>query len=185
MKSKSVMKYVASMLLIPVAGFTIVNTSAHFNPALADTLSASNGILAQDAPTQAPTEKKERGNKGEKIFQQLNLSADQQAQIKSIMEQAKTSNQGLRQQVKTAREQLKTLMTSNDASDDAIRQAHQQVQTLGQQMGDQRFDTMLKIRNVLTPAQRTKFAELHKQGREHRKWGHHDRKAPAANGGAS
>jgi Spy/CpxP family protein refolding chaperone len=50
------------------------------------------------------------------MFEQLNLSADQQAQIKSIMEQTKTSNQGLRQQVKTVREQLKTVMGSSDAS---------------------------------------------------------------------
>ncbi len=185
MKSQSVMKYVASMLLIPATGFAIINSAAHFSPAVADTLSSSNSIVAQNALAQAPTQKKEWENKREKMFQKLNLSADQQAQIKSIMEQAKTSNQGLRQQVKTAREQLKTLMTSSDASDDAIRQAHQQVQTLGQQMGDQRFDTMLKIRNVLTPAQRTKFAELRKQGGEHHNWGHHGRQAPAANGGAS
>jgi periplasmic protein CpxP/Spy len=185
MKFQSVKKYAASALLLPVAGFAIINAATHFNPAMADTLSTSNSILAQDATTQAPTQKKEWGNRRQKMFEQLNLSADQQAQIKNIMEQAKTSNQGLRQQVKTAREQLKTLMASNDASDDAIRTAHQQVQTLGQQMGKQRFDTMLKIRNVLTPAQRTKFAELHKQGGEHHKWGNRDRQAPTTNGGAS
>jgi periplasmic protein CpxP/Spy len=119
------------------------------------------------------------------MFEQLNLSADQQAQIKSIMEQTKTSNQGLRQQVKTVREQLKTVMGSSDASDDAIRQAHQQVQTLGQQMGEQRFETMLKIRSVLTPAQRTKFAELRKQGGGHHGGRHRDRQAPVTNSGAS
>lgn len=168
------------MLLIPATGFAIINSAAHFSPAFADSLSSSTSILAQDAPAQAPTEKKEWGNRGQKMYQQLNLSADQQAQIKSIREQAKTSNQGLRQQLKTAREQLKTLLASNDASDSALRQAHQQLQPLTQQMSDQRFDTMLKIRNVLTPAQRTKLAELRKQG------GHrHHRQAPAAQGAAS
>jgi periplasmic protein CpxP/Spy len=180
MKSQSVIKYVASMLLIPATGFVIINSAAHFSPAFADSLSSGNSILAQDAPVQAPAQKKEWGNKGEKMYQQLNLSADQQAQIKSIREQSKTSNQGLRQQLKTAHDQLKTLLTSSDASDDAIRQAHQQVQTLGQQMGEQRFDTMLKIRNVLTPAQRTKLAELRKQG------GHrHHRQDSAVKGGVS
>ncbi|MGA7932025.1 MAG: Spy/CpxP family protein refolding chaperone [Kovacikia sp.] len=180
MKSQSVMKFVASMLLIPATGFAIINSAAHFSPAFADSLSSSTSILAQDAPVQSPTEKKEWGNRGQKMYQQLNLSADQQAQIESIKEQAKTSNQGLRQQLKTAREQLKTLLASNDASDSALRQAHQQLQPLTQQMSDQRFDTMLKIRNVLTPAQRTKLAELRKQG------GHrHHRQAPAAQGAAS
>jgi periplasmic protein CpxP/Spy len=170
MKSQSVIRYVASMLLIPATGFAIINSAAHFSPALADSLSSSTSILAQNAPTQTPAEKQERGNRGEKMFQQLNLSADQQAQIKSIKAQAKTSNQALRQQLKTAREQLKALLASSDASDSALRQAHQQLQPLSQQMSDQRFDTMLKIRNVLTPAQRTKLAELRKQGgyRHHR-----------------
>jgi periplasmic protein CpxP/Spy len=180
MKSQSIIKYFASMLLIPATGFVIINSAAHFSPAFANSLSSSTSILAQDAPTQTPAEKKERENKGEKMFQQLNLSADQQAQIKSIWEQSKTSNQGLRQQLKTAHDQLKTLLASNTASDAALRQAHQQLQPLTQQMNDQRFETMLKIRNVLTPAQRTKFAELRKQG------GHrHHRQDPAAKGGAS
>jgi periplasmic protein CpxP/Spy len=125
MKFQSVKKYAASLLLLPVAGFAIINAATHYNPAMADTLSTSNSILAQDAPAPAPTEKKEWGNRGQKMFEQLNLSADHQTQIKSIMEQAKTSNQRLRQQVKTAREQLKTVMASSAASDDAIRQAHQ------------------------------------------------------------
>jgi periplasmic protein CpxP/Spy len=185
MKFQSIKKYAASLLLLPVAGFAIINTATHYSPAMADTLSTSNSILAQDAPASAPTEKKGWGNRGQKMFEQLNLSADQETQIKSIMEQAKTSNQGLREQVKTAREQLKTVMASSDASDDAIRQAHQQVQTLGQQVGEQRFETMLKIRSVLTPAQRTKFAELRKQGRGHHKGGHRDRQAPATNSEAS
>ncbi len=185
MKVQSVKKYAVSALLLPAVGLMIAHSVSKIRPAFADTLLSSTSTLAQDAPAQAPAQKKEWGNRGEKMFQQLGLSADQQAQIKSIMEQSKTSNQGLRQQVKTAREQLEKLMTSGDTSDDAIRQAHQQLQPLMQQMGDQWFDTMLKIRNVLTPAQRTKFAELHKQGEEHGKWGHHDRKAPAANGGAS
>jgi periplasmic protein CpxP/Spy len=181
MKFQSVKKYAASALLLPVAGFAILQSAAHFSPAGAKTIATSKSVLAQNALTQEPTQEKEGENKREKMFQQLNLSVDQQAQIKSIMEQSKTSNQGLRQQVKAARDQLKTLMVSSDASDDAIRQAHQQVQTLGQQMGDQRFDSMLKVRAVLTPEQRTKLAELRKQDGDR----HRDRQDPAANSAAS
>jgi periplasmic protein CpxP/Spy len=178
MKVKTVLKFVASALIVPAAGFAIVNSAIQLSPAFADTLTSSTSILAQNTPNQTPSPKKQWENRGEKMFQQLNLTADQQAQIKSIREQSKTSSQGLRQQFKTAREQLKTLLASNDSSDNAIRQAHQQVQTLGQQMGEQRFESMLKIRSVLTPEQRTKLAELHKQGGHH----HHQRQAPAANG---
>jgi hypothetical protein len=58
MKFQSVKKYAASFLLLPVAGFAIINAATHFSPAMADTLSTSNNLLAQDAPTQAPTQKK-------------------------------------------------------------------------------------------------------------------------------
>ncbi len=180
MKVKTVLRFVVSALLVPAAGFAIANSAIQLSPAFADTLSSSTSILAQNTPNQTPSPKKQWENRGEKMFQQLNLTADQQAQIKSIREQSKTSSQGLRQQFKTAREQLKTLLASNDSSDNAIRQAHQQVQTLGQQMGNQRFESMLKIRSVLTPEQRIKLAELRKQGGHHHR--QHNRQAPAASG---
>ena len=172
MKFQILRKYSASALLLPVAGFAIFQTASQVSPAFANTLSTTANTIAQSAPTPTQTPKKQWAERSEKMFQELNLSADQQAQIKSIQEQSKTSNSGLREQVKTARENLKTLLASDSASDDAIRQAHQQVQTLSQQMGEQRFDSMLKVRSVLTPEQRTKMAELQKQHRQnHRQKG--------------
>jgi periplasmic protein CpxP/Spy len=74
----------------------------------------------------------------------------------------------LRQQARTAREKLSTLMTGN-ASDGELRQQHEQMQRLMQQLSARRFDTMLKVRSILTPEQRAKSAEMKKQhqGRRH------------------
>ncbi len=165
MKLSSLFKFTASALLVPTAGLAVLHSVSQFSPAQADTLSSTKIVAQATTPS---TQKGERGNR----FQQLNLSTEQQAQIKTIREQSKTSNQGLRDQMKTAREQLKTLLASNNASEDSIRQAHQQVQSLAQQMGDRRFDTMLQVRQVLTPEQRTKLAELQKAGAQNR---HHRR----------
>jgi len=49
-----------------------------------------------------------------------------------------------------------------------LRQQHQEVQGLRNQLDNQRFETMLEIRQVLTPEQRTKMAELmEKRGHHH------------------
>jgi periplasmic protein CpxP/Spy len=166
MKLQSFIRFAAVTILIPTAGFAIAQTASPLRAALAETSNAPSTLIAQTATPTVPTVPKDRSNRGEKYFQQLNLSADQQSQIKSIKEQSKTASQGLREQMKTARTQYKTLLSSNDASGDQLRQAHQQVQTLGQQLGEQRFETMLKIRNVLTPEQRTKLTELRQQNRQ-------------------
>jgi len=180
MKLQSFMKFAAATVLIPTAGFAIAQTASPLRAAFADAPNTPSALIAQTTPTTPSTGQKKRGNRGEKLFQQLNLSADQQAQITSIKEQSKTASQGLRQQMKTARTQYKTLLSNNDASADQLRQSHQQVQTLGQQLGEQRFDTMLKIRNVLTPEQRTKLTELRQQNRQNHK--NHHRQARSEKG---
>jgi len=49
-----------------------------------------------------------------------------------------------------------------------LRQQHQEVQGLRNQLDNQRFETMLETRQVLTPEQRTKMAELmEKRGHHH------------------
>ncbi len=61
-------------------------------------------------------------------------------------------------------------MTGN-ASDDQLRQQHQEMQALRQQVETRRFETMLQIRKVLTPEQRAKAAQLmqeHRGGHHHR-----------------
>ena len=62
--------------------------------------------------------------------------------------------------MKAAREQMKALMSNNNSSSEELRQKHQQLQSLRQQMAERRFDTMLQIREELTPEQRSKMAEL-------------------------
>ncbi|WP_204105348.1 MULTISPECIES: Spy/CpxP family protein refolding chaperone [Spirulina sp. CCY15215] len=123
--------------------------------------------IAQEAPNGRPErgnrpergEPGERGDRGMRMFEQLNLSADQKQEIQTIREQAKANSEQLREQMENAREQMQSLMASN-ASDGELRQQHQRVQNLHQQMGDRRFDTMLQIRQVLTPEQRAQLAEM-------------------------
>lgn len=160
MKLRSLLMAGAASVLIPVGGFALTQSVMH------------TAALAQSSPTEqnapASGDRGKRGGWGDKWQEQLNLSADQKAQIKQIRDQERSSSDGLRQQMKAAAEKQKSLMTGN-ATDDQLRQQHREMQALRQQMGERRFDTMLKIRQVLTPEQRVKAAQL-KQ--EHRGRGH-------------
>jgi periplasmic protein CpxP/Spy len=161
MKLRSLLLAGAASVLIPIGGVVMTQSILH------------TAAIAQSTPAAGDQGKPERGDRGkggwgDKWQEQLNLSADQKAQIKQIRDQEKSASQSLRQQMRTAFEKQQSLMTGN-ASDDQLRQQHREAQALRQQAEDRRFDTMLKIRQVLTPEQRTKAAQLMKDhhGRRH------------------
>ena len=130
------------------------NVNRNFNNA------DSNGlILAQRAAGQ-------RGNRGDRLIEELNLSPQQQ-QIQAIKSRYQPQMEAQKEQVRQAREQLRNLMVSN-ASDNQIRAQHQQVQQLMQQMGNLRFNSMLEVRAILDPSQRQQFANLMEQKRGNR-----------------
>jgi Spy/CpxP family protein refolding chaperone len=98
----------------------------------------------------------------ERLMEQLNLTPEQSEQIKAIKEQSKTEAQAQMEQMQTSRQEMRSLFAS-DASTEQLRQQHQQVEQLHQQLGINRFETMLRIREVLTSEQRVKIAELMEQ----------------------
>lgn len=106
-----------------------------------------------------------RGRGMERIMQQLNLTPEQSEQIKAIKEQSKTQTQALMQQMQTSREEMRSLLAS-DSSPEQLREQHQTVQNLHQELSTNRFETMLEMREVLTPEQRTQMVELIEQRRD-------------------
>ncbi|NET34424.1 MAG: Spy/CpxP family protein refolding chaperone [Cyanothece sp. SIO1E1] len=127
-------------------------------------------IVAQQRleSTLAQNERRQ-GSRGPRWLQELDLSPEQSEQIQSIREQARPEKESLREQLREARTQLQSLLSSN-ATDGQLRQQHQQIQELHQQLSDQRFENMLAIRQILTPEQRTQAAEFISQRRGR---GHH------------
>ena len=108
-----------------------------------------------------------RGDRMQKLLEQLDLSSEQSQQIETIQQQARTDAEPLREELQQAREQMRSLMVA-DTNSDELRQQYQQLQTLHQQLGTQRFETMLQVREVLTPEQRSQMTELMEQRRGRR-----------------
>jgi Spy/CpxP family protein refolding chaperone len=121
--------------------------------------------LAQNNFRQA----KRRGRYGgmKKVIEQLNLTPEQSQQIDAIHEQFRSDNETLYQEMRTNHQEMRSLLAS-DASEEQLRQQHQKNQSLRQQLGNNRFETMLQVRKILTPEQRTQMAELMEQKRVRR-----------------
>lgn len=136
----------------------------------------SNPVKSAAANDQTPTEitrvdlakhgkKFNRGDRGKILQEQLELSTEQTQQIETIQQQSKSATEALRQQLRENHQQMQSLIAS-DASDDELRQQHDRIQALRQQLNDSRFETRLQIREVLTPEQRNRLAELMQQRSE-------------------
>jgi protein CpxP len=146
----------AVSLLLPLSAY-----AARDNFGSAPRLEASSSMMAMpiaQMPPDAPGERTE-GDRGERWLQQLDLTAEQTEQIRAIKGQERSANEGLRQQMQNAHEQMKSLLAGN-ATAEQLRQQHNTLQALHQQMSDRRFETMLQVRDLLTDEQRARLAEM-------------------------
>ena len=103
-----------------------------------------------------------RGGGMKQLFQQLDLTSEQSEQIEVIHEQYHAETETLRQELQPLHQELRSLLAS-DASPEQLRQQHQQIQNLHRQLGNNRFESMLEVREILTSEQRTQLAELMEQ----------------------
>ena len=101
-------------------------------------------------------------------LEELDLSTEQAESIQSIREEAKQTMEPLRERLQQEREALRSQLAGDTATDQQLREQHGRIQDMHQELGAQRFDTMLAIRRVLTPEQRAQMSELMEQRRAQR-----------------
>ena len=131
-------------VLIALGGAVVATTLQSVSP--------PKGAIVQNAP--APQMKSSEMG----WLRDLDLSADQMQKIRSIRSQYKDRLTSQRQAAHQSQQELRSMM-AGDATSDQIRTQYRQVQTLHQQMAETQFNSMLEMREVLTPPQRRKFAE--------------------------
>lgn len=125
---------------------------------------APNSLLPQAIAQN--TEEQRRPNRHQaQLFEELNLTPEQTQQIQAIQNQYQDQISQRRQAVRQARQELLELMAGT-ASESQVREKYRQVETLKQQVEETRFDSMLAMREVLTPEQRRQFAERMQNRRE-------------------
>jgi Spy/CpxP family protein refolding chaperone len=110
------------------------------------------------------------------LSKELNLTAAQQSQAKSIFQDARQSAHPIRQQLKQTRQSLWTAVESNNTA-----QIQQLAASEGNQVGQLatiRGTAMAKVYQILTPDQQQKLAAL-RQAREARRAARRQSAAPA------
>ncbi|AWB65179.1 hypothetical protein C2869_01390 [Saccharobesus litoralis] len=101
-----------------------------------------------------------KGHNMKRIFKQLDLTDAQREQIKGIFASVKDSNEALREQMKAYRTELKTLVNSDNYSEDAVRALRAQYQTSFDDAEVAKASIKNQVNAVLTDEQRAKKAEI-------------------------
>ncbi|MGK7899272.1 MAG: Spy/CpxP family protein refolding chaperone [Xenococcus sp. (in: cyanobacteria)] len=157
---------IAATLLISPLAVNAISLNAETNK-----VSQSRPALriSQRSPETQLAHGRRRGGYGgmQKFLEQLDLTTEQSQKIDAIQEQFQSDNETLFQEMRTNHQEMRSLLAS-DASDQQLRQQHQKIQDLRQQLGTNRFETMLQVREILTPEQRAQMAELMEQHRGRR-----------------
>ncbi len=95
---------------------------------------------------------------------ELNLSPNQTRRLQAISQQYQPQIDQRQQNLRQLRAELQDLLSSN-ASSSQIREKHRQVEALQQEVRQLNFESMLSMREVLTPEQRLQF-EAHMRDRK-------------------
>ncbi|HEY9768787.1 MAG TPA: Spy/CpxP family protein refolding chaperone [Coleofasciculaceae cyanobacterium] len=93
------------------------------------------------------------------LFQQLNLSSEQQQQIKQIHLQYRQKIIKKKNIITRLQQQLSDMMVGTEPVE-LLRAKNQQLNTLHQEMGLLHFESMLATREILTPQQREMFRKI-------------------------
>ncbi|MFN3678337.1 Spy/CpxP family protein refolding chaperone [Thermosynechococcus sp.] len=98
-------------------------------------------------------------------LENLNLTPEQRQRLQAVRKQYQGQMEQTRNQLRTAKQELRQMMSGN-ASEDQIRSKHQQVRQLENQLASLRFESMLAMRGILTPQQRQALATQMQQRRQ-------------------
>jgi Spy/CpxP family protein refolding chaperone len=95
-----------------------------------------------------------------KMTEQLDLSEDQQQQLKALHEEDKTRMQSQHEALRENHEKIHGLITSGDYTEDKASQLAEQQGTITAEMAKLRAAHMAKLYALLTPEQQKKFSTM-------------------------
>jgi Spy/CpxP family protein refolding chaperone len=118
--------------------------------------------LAADNAAPAPL----RGQLLRRIAERLNLTADQKAQIKSVLSGEKDTLAPLLGQLHEARTNLRAAIRASNANETSVRAASAKVASAEADLAVERMKLYGKIAPILTEAQRQQLSEMQQRADE-------------------
>lgn len=102
----------------------------------------------------------ERGPMMDKMFDKLNLTAEQREKIKTIRQQGQERTKAQREQLQVKRTELHQLVRSASSTKDQALAKQREVNALQNQLAEARIASWFDMRAVLTPEQLKQFEEM-------------------------
>jgi len=133
-------------------------------------LMAMTMAYAQDQGPGPWAPKGHPGQRMEDIFNRLNLTADQKKQLDANKEQHRAKMKSAHQGMKAAGEAIKEELMKPQLDMPKIMKIHERIKALQSQAEDDKLNSILAVRAILTPDQFSRFVSLmdkHRQGQNH------------------
>jgi periplasmic protein CpxP/Spy len=99
----------------------------------------------------------------ERIAQRLNLTQDQQAQIKTVLRAEKDTLTALLGQLHSARENLRAAIQASDATEASVRAASARAAAVEADLAVERMKIYAKIAPILTDEQRQQISDFQRR----------------------
>ena len=112
------------------------------------------GPLNSDSLVDPEWESAVRKHVEKRFFNLIDATDSQKTQLDDLFKKRCESNRSTREEVKEAAVQVSKMMADDSISDDQIRAKVQEIRKLRQQLLDNRLETALKVRAILTKDQR-------------------------------
>ena len=109
-----------------------------------------------------------KGKGRAKIFDQLNLTEDQKKQLEANKKAQREGMKSSFEQMKALRQELKQELMKPELDMNKINSINTQLKGIQSQMADNRINSILEVRKILTPEQFSQF--LSKMEERHEKW---------------
>lgn len=109
-------------------------------------------------PTPQPSPEPSQPSQEQPVRDEIAFSSSQQERITEIRQSYLAESSRLEGELNQARQELQEMMIS-DASTRQVRRQRNQVERLRQRISDNRFSSMMAVRDVMSVEQRTAFAE--------------------------
>jgi Spy/CpxP family protein refolding chaperone len=116
--------------------------------------------LAQAQQGPGPEPREHDGSHIQEIFKQLDLTDEQKQQLETAKKQHRTEAASDRRAIRDAREAMRVELMKSQLDMAKIRQIHSQIKSLQDKMEDERLNSILTVRTILTQEQFQKFSSL-------------------------
>ena len=116
------------------------------------------GLAGVRAQEQGPDN--QRGQRMHEIFRQLDLTDTQKQALEANKQENRSRIQQARQEMKSIRQSLQQEIMLPELNMARINELHARSKVLMAQMEDEKLNSILSVRTILTPAQFAKFVDL-------------------------